>query len=139
MSDAAKLTMPVGSHDHVRGQPGASVTILEYGDFECPQCVDAFSVIRTLEGRFGDHLRFVFRNFPLTNVHRFAQRAAEAVEWAATQGAFWPLHDQLFESKGQLSEDRILGIVKALGLDPAGLEQSRAGSDHLGLRHGRLR
>ena len=124
MEERARLTLPVGSRDHVRGPEGAPVTLLEYGDFDCPQCGRAYPIVKELEARFGDRLRFAFRNFPLTNVHPHAQRAAEAAEWAASHGAFWPMHDALLEEQALLSEAHILHIALRLRLDPASLEQA---------------
>jgi protein-disulfide isomerase len=106
------LSLPVGPRDHVRGGGDAPLTLLEYGDFECPQCRSAFPIVRELEQRFGDRLRFVFRHFPLTNVHPHAQAAAEAAEWAAQQGAFWPMHDAIYQTE-PLSEDRLLELAAA--------------------------
>jgi protein-disulfide isomerase len=119
-----RLTPPVGPRDHARGPEGAAVTLLEYGDFDCPQCGQAYPIVKELERRFGNRLRFVFRNFPLTNVHPHAQRAAEAAEWAASHGAFWPMHDALFEGQALLSQGHILDLARRLGLDPASLEEA---------------
>jgi protein-disulfide isomerase len=121
-----QLTLPVGDRDHVQGDPGAAVTLLEYGDFECPQCGEACPIVHQVRRRFGDRLRFVFRHFPLTNIHPHAQRAAEAAEWAATQGAFWPMHDSLYADQKHLGDKALLDRARALGLDPVGLEQAWA-------------
>jgi len=97
------------------------VTLLEYGDFECPQCAQAYPIVKELERRFGDRLRFVFRHFPLTNVHPNAQRAAEAAEWAASLGLFWEMHDAIYQRSGELSEARLLEIASALASSRTGL------------------
>jgi protein-disulfide isomerase len=102
--------------------------LLEYGDFQCPQCVKAYPIVAALAESSGTALRFVFRNFPLTNVHPHAQRAAEAAEWAASQGAFWPMYDALYQQRTELSERRMLELAESLGLDPASL--ARAWADH---------
>jgi protein-disulfide isomerase len=122
----ARLTMAVGPRDHARGPEDAPVTMLEYGDFECPQCGQAFPIVADLRRSYGDRVRFVFRNFPLTNVHPNAQRAAEAAEWAATKDAFWPMHDALFEQQRHLSETHILNIAHRLGLGAAALARDWA-------------
>jgi protein-disulfide isomerase len=121
-----RLSVPVTDRDHVRGPQGAPVTLLEYGDFECPQCGRVYPIVKQVEAAFGDRLRFVFRNFPLTNTHPNAQRAAEADEWAAAQSrdAFWPMHDALYEQQARLSESRILAIAGDLKLDPSSLAEA---------------
>ncbi len=118
MADAEKtarpqLTLAVGARDHWRGTERAPLTLVEYGDFECPQCGRAYPIVKELERRVGDRLRFVFRHFPLTNVHPHAQRAAEAAEWAAAQGLFWQMHDAIYED-GKLSDARLLDIAAEL-------------------------
>jgi Na+/H+ antiporter NhaA len=98
--------------DHTRGPEDAPVTLLEYGDYECPYCGQAEVVIRSLLESFGDDLRYVWRHLPLNDVHPRAQMAAEAAEAAAAQGAFWPMHDRLLEDIGQLGR-----YVEELELD----------------------
>jgi protein-disulfide isomerase len=120
------LTLPVGSRDHVLGDESAAVTLLEYGDFQCPQCGQAYPIVHQVRAAFAARLRFVFRHFPLTNVHPAAQHAAECAEWAAGHGAFWPMHDSLYEDQGHLSDAHLLGRVRALKLDPAELERAWA-------------
>jgi protein-disulfide isomerase len=120
----ARLTPAVGPRDHVRGDEDAAVTLVEYGDLECPQCGAAFPILNGLQATFGPRLRFVFRHFPITNVHPNAQHAAEAAEWAAAQGAFWPMHDALYEHQAGLSDRRIVELARGLGLDPASLQQA---------------
>jgi protein-disulfide isomerase len=109
-----KLNLAVGARDHWRGKEHAPLTLVEYGDFECPHCARAYPIVKELERRFGDRLRIVFRHFPLTNVHPHAQRAAEAAEWAATKGLFWRMHDAIYEGRKPLSEDRLLDIAAEL-------------------------
>src|SRR5262245_55193630 len=104
MTEPHRLTQPVSSRDHARGPEGAPVTLVEYGDFECPHCGAAYPVLAELQRRFEGRLRFVFRHFPLTNVHPHAQAAAEASEWAAAQDRFWQLHDRIYETQKQLSQ-----------------------------------
>ena len=126
ISTPPSLQLPLGTHDHVRGGAQAPVTLLEYGDFECPQCAEAHPVLQGLQLKFGEQLRFAFRHFPITSAHPHAQRAAEAAEWAAGQGRFWALHDGLYRQRAKLSEAVILDLVEELGLSPAGLREAWA-------------
>jgi protein-disulfide isomerase len=111
------LTIPVGESDHIQGLPNASVTLVEYGDYECPYCGQAYPILLELRRRMGRALRFVFRNFPLTTAHPHAERAAEAAEAAGAQGAFWEMHDTLYEHQRALSDDELRGYATELGLD----------------------
>jgi protein-disulfide isomerase len=97
------------------------VTLVEYGDFECPHCGAAFPVLKEVLARFGDRVRFVYRHFPLTNAHPHAQAAAEASEWAAAHDRFWPMHDELYRHQRALSEATLAQLGAGLGLDPANL------------------
>ena len=124
------LANPVGPNDHRRGGAAAPVTLVEYGDFECPQCAEAYPIVKEIEDKLADKLQFVFRHFPITSAHPHAQRAAEAAEWAAAQGRFWDMHDGLYRRRAQLSEPVILAIAGELGLDAAGLRQSWATHAH---------
>jgi protein-disulfide isomerase len=99
------------------GKKTALVTIVEFGDFECPFCGIAEPVVRELVGEFGDELRFVFRHLPLSDVHPHAQLAAEAAEAAGAQGAFWPMHDLLFEHQNALEPQDLVRYAEELGLD----------------------
>jgi Na+:H+ antiporter, NhaA family len=103
--------------DHLRGDPGARVTLVEYGDFQCPYCREAYPVVHELLARFGSDLRFVFRHMPLTDLHPAAQRAAEASEAAAAQGRFWEMHDRLFQGSPALGDGELDEHARALGLD----------------------
>ncbi len=115
-----RLAVAVGPDDHVRGVADAPVTLVEYGDFECPYCGVVYSVVKELEKTYGATLRVVFRSFPLQQ-HRHAQAAAEAGEFAADHGKFWDLHDTLFEHQRALDEAHLLGYARELGLDDAAL------------------
>jgi Na+:H+ antiporter, NhaA family len=93
---APTLTPPVDpGRDHLRGAPSAPVTLVEYGDFQCPYCGDSYPVVRRLLERFEDQVRFAFRHLPLTDLHPRARAAAEAAEAAGAQGRFWEMHDRL--------------------------------------------
>jgi protein-disulfide isomerase len=111
------LEASVGASDHVRGPAAAPVTLVEYGDFECPYCARAYPVVKQLERHFGGSLRFVFRHTPRTNSHPHAQHAAEASEAAAAQGRFWEMHDRLFEHQDALRDEDLAAHAAAIGLD----------------------
>jgi len=113
----ATLTVEVGEDDHVQGTADAPVTLLEYGDFECSHCGEAYGIVKEIQERLGDRLRFVYRNFPLTQVHPHAESAAEASEAAAAQGKFWEMHDTLFENQQNLSQPALLNYAAEIGLD----------------------
>jgi Na+/H+ antiporter NhaA len=119
--------------DHVRGPLAASVTVVEYGDFECPYCGQAEPVVRELLGDFGD-VRYVWRHLPLNDVHPRAQLAAEAAEAAAAQGAFWEMHDLLLDHQDALAPDELIGYAEQLGLDVERFTsdlRTRAGAAHV--------
>src|SRR5262245_50184186 len=122
----ALLTVPVTARDHSRGPASAPVTLVEYGDFECPQCAAAHPIVARLIDTFGDSLRFVFLTFPLTKSHPNAQHAAEEAEWAATQDRFWPMYDALYGAQKSLSDRRMIEIAAGLGLSSAALQQAWA-------------
>src|SRR5213596_2609220 len=129
-AERGTLTPPVGERDHVAGPPSAPVTLVEYGDFECPSCRKAWPMVKELQRRLGDKLRFVFRNFPLTKIHPNAQHAAEAAEAAAAQGAFWPMHDRLFERQFALEDDNLIEYASELGLNADRLAGELAAGTH---------
>jgi protein-disulfide isomerase len=111
------LTPPVSMDDHAQGPETAPVTLVEYGDFECPDCGQAYPIVKAVQQQFGDQLRFVYRHFPLTQIHPHAERAAEASEAAAAQDTFWPMHDILFENQHALGDDHLVDYAGAIGLD----------------------
>jgi protein-disulfide isomerase len=118
MSDG-QLTPPVGARDHVAGLADAPVTLVEYGDFECPYCGMAYPIVKEMQRRLGARLRFVFRNFPLAESHPHAEHAAEAAESAAEQGKFWEMHDTLYEHQRALDDAHLVRYAEQLGLDGA--------------------
>src|SRR3954465_13058088 len=95
----AQLAVPVRASDHVLGSADAAVTLVEYGDYECPSCGDAYPIVKELIRELGAKLRFAFRAFPLTTVHPHAELAAEAAEAAGAQSKYWEMHDVLFENQ----------------------------------------
>ena len=94
-----RLHIPVGKADHAQGSESAPITLVEYGDYECPHCGAAYPMVKQLQEALGDNLRFVFRNFPLTELHRNALSAAMTAEFGAAKGRFWEVHDELFENQ----------------------------------------
>jgi Na+:H+ antiporter, NhaA family len=111
------LSPPVDpARDHVRGNEEAAVTLVEYGDFQCPYCGEAYPVVRELQERFGDQLRFVFRHMPLADLHPRAPCAAEAAEAAGAQERFWYMHDRLFEHQHQLGDSDLRRHAEAVGV-----------------------
>ena len=119
----SKLRPPVGPDDHALGSETAPVTLVEYGDYECPHCGAAHPIVKRVLRRVGRDVRFVFRNFPLGEMHPHAVQAAEAAEAAGLQDEFWPMHDQLFEHQDALEREDLVGYAKELGLDSARFER----------------
>jgi protein-disulfide isomerase len=115
-SQTARLTLPVSERDHAYGPATAPVTLVEYGDFECPYCGQAYPIVKELQRRLGSGMRFVYRHFPLSNIHPNAQRAAESAEAAAIQGKFWEMHDALFENQRALDAG-LERLAREVGLD----------------------
>jgi protein-disulfide isomerase len=111
------LARPVDEHDHVLGPEDAPVTLVEYGDFQCPHCRAAHFYLKNVLATLGDDMRFVFRSMPLTQVHPMAQLAAEAAEAAGAQGKFWPMHDAIYENQDLLSPALLTRLGQRLGLD----------------------
>ena len=114
---------PVTDEDHIIGPETATVTLIVYCDFECSYCGRAYPLIKQLQSRLNDRLRFVFRHFPLSEKHPFAQQAAEAAEAAEAQGQFWGMYDLLFEHPGALEKADLLRYGQTLGLDIARFER----------------
>ena len=113
----ALLTPPVGPRDHVLGPADARVTLVEYGDFECPFCGAAYPELQRVLRELGPKVRFVFRHFPLVEEHPHAPRAAEAAEAAAAQGKFRQMHDLLYQHQAALEDEDLVGYARELGID----------------------
>ncbi|HEV3134805.1 MAG TPA: thioredoxin domain-containing protein [Acidimicrobiia bacterium] len=114
----AVLTSPVTEgRDHIQGPADAPLTLVEYGDYECPYCGAAYPIVKEVQARMGDQLRFVFRNFPISTSHPHAEHAAEAAEAASAQSRFWPMHDMLFENQQRLGDQDLHAYAERLGLD----------------------
>jgi protein-disulfide isomerase len=119
-----KLKVPVSSEDHVQGPETAEVTLVEYGDYECSHCALAYPIMKRIQQHFGKRIRFVFRNFPLTESHPNAEAAAETAEFAGAHGKFWEMHDLLYENQPRLSGALLLELARKLQLTPAALSQA---------------
>ena len=111
------LKPSVGNADHTQGSLDASLVIVEYGDYQCPYCGEAYPVLKELMREFGDQIRFVFRNFPLSEMHLYARPAALAAEAADLQGKFWEMHDAIYENLEFLNENLPLKLAEKLGLN----------------------
>ena len=110
-------TSPMPERDHIQGPVDAPIKLLEYGDYECPYCGQAYPVVKEIQKRLGKRLCFAFRNFPLINSHPHAERAAMAAEAAGAQGRFWEMHDRLYENQDALEDKNLARYATALGLD----------------------
>lgn len=119
----AQLKVAVHEGDHVQGPASAAVTLVEYGDFECPSCGQAYPMVKEVQKHFGDQLRFVFRQFPLEQ-HPMAEPAAEASEFAAAHDKFWPMHDGLYENQDDLGPELFDSLAKGLHLNAKSLEKA---------------
>ena len=126
MSSGATLAIPVGPKDHARGSADAPLTLVEYGDYQCPYCAEANPIVELLLEKFGDAVLFVFRNFPFVDVHEHAEAAAEIAEAAGLQGKFWEMHDVLFENQKDLRESALLHYAQNLGLDTSQIQNDLA-------------
>jgi protein-disulfide isomerase len=117
------LNPPVTVHDHIAGPEDAPLTLVEYGDYECPYCGMAYPIVKDLQRRLGNQLRFIFRNFPLRESHPHAEHAAQAAESAAAQGKFWAMHDIIYEHQGALEDEDLQAYAESIGIDPARVAQ----------------
>jgi protein-disulfide isomerase len=129
--DDTVLTPPVSARDHAQGPADAPLTLVQYGDYECPYTRRSLPIVAALQWRLGDRLRFIYRNFPLTAIHPHALHAAEAAEAADAQGRFWPMHDHLFAHQYELEDDQLVDHVRAVGLDTERFAHDMATHAHL--------
>ena len=121
------LSIPVNQADHAQGPADAPITLVEYGDYECPYCGRAYPIVKEIQKRMGDRLRFVFRNFPLNTIHEHAGVAAQAAESAAAQGKFWEMHDLLYEHQHDLADADMVRYALRLGLEVYRFESDLSG------------
>ncbi len=117
MTQGKHLVVPVSERDHSQGPVTAAVTLVQYGDYECPYTRQSTTIVRAIQQQLGDQLRFVFRNFPLTEIHPHALHAAFAAEAAAAQGKFWAMHDYIFHHQHTLEDADLAQFAEAVGLD----------------------
>jgi protein-disulfide isomerase len=113
----SQLTVAVSARDHAVGREDAPVTLVEYGDYECPYCGMAYPIVKAMQRELANELRFVFRNFPLAEMHPHARHAAEAAEAAGAQGKYWEMHDTIFEHQSALGDAELVGYAEQLELD----------------------
>ncbi|RDC55473.1 DsbA family protein [Pedobacter chinensis] len=111
------LKPEVNSKDHVQGSDSASITIVEFGDYQCPYCGDAYPIIKEIQDAFGNQIKFVFRNFPLQKSHELAYPAAIAAEAAALQDKFWEMHDAIYENQYRLTDQLFNELAEKIGLN----------------------
>lgn len=112
------LKPAVSRTDHIQGKKDASIVIVEYGDYQCPYCGAAYPILKEMMQKYGKQIKFVFRNFPLSEMHQYARPAAIVAEAAALQGKFWEMHDAIYGNQRLLSEPFLLELVEKLELDP---------------------
>jgi protein-disulfide isomerase len=107
----------VSGSDHIQGSANAPIVLVEYGDYQCPYCGQAYYIVKNLQKKLGDKLQFVFRNYPLTDLHPHALHAAIAAETAAIEDKFWEMHDIVFENQRRLDDQSLVGYAQKIGLD----------------------
>jgi len=117
MNKTSRQVLPVKERDHIQGSLKAPYVLVEYGDYQCPYCGEAHGIVKEIRDRLGDQLCFVFRNFPLVEIHEHAEHAAEAAEAADAQGRFWEMHNLLFENQDALEDGNLVDYAEELGLD----------------------
>ena len=115
------LITPVTSNDHIKGNLKASITLVEYGDYECPYCGLAHSITQRLLENFKKHIRLVYRHFPLIDLHPYAELAAEVAEFAGAHGHFWEMHDLIYKNQRHLNRDTLIKLVRELNLSEVDL------------------
>jgi protein-disulfide isomerase len=127
----SELKVAVGPQDHAQGDAHAGCTLVEYGDYECPHCGRAYPIVKRLQRHFGKRLRFVFRNFPLSQMHPHAESAAETAEFAGAGGKFWEMHDLLFENQDRLGGALFEELVEELKLPVTKWREALEKKDYL--------
>jgi protein-disulfide isomerase len=131
IAQAVRLVQPVSvERDHVRGPDAALVTLVEYGDYECPHCRAAYPVIDEIVGAMKNDALFAYRHFPLTQTHPHGMEAAQAAELAGSHGLFWEMHDMLFSHQDALATRDLVQYAARLGLDPAPFARALAARSH---------
>ena len=126
----SRLRIPVTAADHILGHPGSAVTLVEYGDYQCPHCAAAQGPVKQILARYGSRICLVFRHFPLTEVHPMAGLAAETAEFAGSYGHFWDMHYAIFANQARLSTEVLAALTSALDLSPRALRDALASGVH---------
>ena len=125
----SESALPTPNRDHIQGPIDAPIVLLEYGDYECPYCGEAYPIVKAIQKRLGNRLCFAFRNFPLSNAHPHAQHAAEAAEGAGARNRFWEMHDLLYENQDALDDEDLAEYASTIGLNAERLmKEVRAGA-----------
>jgi protein-disulfide isomerase len=122
----SRLLIVVNENDHIQGDLAAECSLVEYGDYQCPHCRIAYPIVKKLQEHFAKRLSLVFRNFPLSQMHPWAQPAAEVAEFAGAHGKFWEMHDLLFENQQNLGNALFLELIESLDLSPTDLQTALA-------------
>ena len=117
MSQRTHLAVPVSERDHSQGPASAAITLVQFGDYECPYTRQSTRVVQALQQELGDRLRFIYRNFPLIEIHPHALHAALAAEAADAQGKFWQMHDYIFHHQHTLTDADLAQFAEAVGLE----------------------
>jgi protein-disulfide isomerase len=122
----SKLLVAVTENDHIQGDLAAEISLVEYGDYQCPHCRMAYPIVKRLQKHYGKRLSFVFRDFPLSQMHPWAESAAEVAEFAGAHGKYWEMHDLLFENQQNLGNALFLELTESLDLSPSDLQTALA-------------
>src|ERR1039458_46684 len=122
----SKLLVAVTENDHIQGDLAAEISLVEYGDYQCPHCRMAYPIVKRLQKHYGKRLSFVFRDFPLSQMHPWAESAAEGAEFAGAHGKYWEMHDLLFENQQNLGNALFLELTESLDLSPSDLQTALA-------------
>jgi len=126
------LKIAVSADDHIQGDANSPVVLVEYGDYECPHCGRAYPIVKKVQKHFGKRLAFVFRNFPLNEIHPNAEAAAETAEFAGAHQKFWEMHDAIFENQADLGEGLLLELAESLGLATTDLSEALSNKKYAG-------
>jgi len=126
----SRLSVPISADDHIQGKIDSPCQLVEYGDYECPACGEAYPIVKKLQKHFGERMVLAFRNFPLTQIHPWAEAAAEVAEFAADHGKFWEMHDLLYENQESFGEELFKSLAADLGLPADELQATLANYPH---------
>jgi len=124
------MSLTTNPQDHIKGNPNASIELIEYADYQCPYCGQAYYILEKIQKELGDKLKFVFRNFPIPQLHPYAVHAAIAAEAAGAQGKFWEMHDILFENQKNLDDNHLVEYAGQIGLDIKRFEEDSSNDQY---------